>query len=282
MQIVRKRFGLGRILAAASLSIGSVAAQAAVTVALAASNLTPVAGGAAFGYTVNLANPDPGAATNVVMTLPLPPGIWFENLTVSGAQAGAFSCVGPAVDGNGSVVCRSASFVAGGAVTVDVVVSADPDLSGGVRTATARVVAGGSQNVANRQVTVQNNAGLSLIVAATDSAAPGTRAAMLVSINSNGSSSAVNATMSMVLPAEVQFANLYGTGPFADACSYNPDSREVRCSMGRVPTGIHSLSLNLDVLPNQPNGSAQFSATLSAAVGSVIGSPAVAAIAISP
>ncbi|MBL0028730.1 MAG: hypothetical protein IPO95_06565 [Rhodanobacteraceae bacterium] len=175
MQIVRKRFGLGRILTAASLLIGPVVAQAAVTVALAASNLTPVAGGGAFGYTVTLANPDPGAATNVVMTLPLPPGIWFENLTVSGAQAGAFSCVGPGVDDNGSVVCRSASFVAGGAVTIDVVVSTDPDLSGGVRTATARVVAGGSQNTASRQVTVQNSAALSLFVAATDSAAPGAR-----------------------------------------------------------------------------------------------------------
>ena len=282
MQIVRKRFGLGRILTAASLLIGPVVAQAAVTVALAASNLTPVAGGGAFGYTVTLANPDPGAATNVVMTLPLPPGIWFENLTVSGAQAGAFSCVGPGVDDNGSVVCRSASFVAGGAVTIDVVVSTDPDLSGGVRTATARVVAGGIQNTASRQVTVQNSAALSLIVAATDSAAPGTRATMLVSINNGALSSAVNGVFSMVLPAEVQFASLHGTRSFADACSYNPDTREVRCSMSRVPTGLHSLTLNLDVLPNQPNGSAQFSAALTAGVGSVNGSPAISAITISP
>jgi hypothetical protein len=49
MQIVRKRFGLGRILTAASLLIGPGVAQAAVRVALAASNLTPVAGGGAFG-----------------------------------------------------------------------------------------------------------------------------------------------------------------------------------------------------------------------------------------
>ena len=100
-----------------------------------ASNLTPVAGGGAFGYTVTLANPDAGTATNVVMTLPLPPGIWFANLGVGGAQAGAFSCVGPGVGENGSVVCRSASFVAGGAVTVDVVVTVDADLAGGIRTA---------------------------------------------------------------------------------------------------------------------------------------------------
>jgi uncharacterized repeat protein (TIGR01451 family) len=282
MKIGRTFFGLGRMLAAASLLIGPMVAQAAVTVALSASNLTPVAGGGAFSYTVTLANPDAGAATNVVMTLPLPPGIWFENLTVSGAQAGAFSCVGPGVDENGSVVCRSASFVAGGAVTVDVVVTADPDLAGGIRTATARVVAGGNQNSANRQVTVQNNAGLSLALAATDSAAPGARATLLVSMLSTGSSSAINGVFSMVLPAEVQFASLYGTRSFADVCSYNPDSREVRCNMPHMPSGLHSLTVNLDVPPNQPNGSAQFSATLTAGVGSVNGSPAVAAIAISP
>ena len=282
MKIGRTFFGLGRTLALASLLIGPMVAQAAVTVALSASNLTPVAGSGAFGYTVNLANPDAGAATNVVMTLPLPPGIWFQNLTVSGAQAGAFSCVGPGVDENGSVVCRSASFVAGGAVTVDVVVTIDPDLAGGIRTATARVVAGGNQNSANRQITVQNNAGLSLAVAATDSAASGARAALLVSVLSTGSSSAINGVFSMVLPAEVQFASLYGTRSFADVCSYNPDNREVRCDMTRIPSGLHSLTVNLDVPPNQPNGSAQFSATLSAGVGPVSGSPAVAAIAISP
>lgn len=282
MQDLRKRFGLGRTLTAACMLIGPVLAHAAVTVALAASNLTPVAGGGAFAYTVNLANPDAGAATNVVMTLPLPPGIWFANLSVSGAQAGAFSCVGPGVGENGSVVCRSASFVAGGAAAVDVVVTVDPDLAGGVRAATARVVAGGNQNVANRQVTVQNTAGLSLFVAAADSATSGARAAMLVSINNGASSSAINGVLSMVLPAEVQFAGFFGTRALADACGYNPDSREVRCSMSHVPSGFHSLTVNLDVLPNQPAGNAQFSATLSAGVGSVSGSPAVAAIAIIP
>ncbi len=282
MKTGRTYFGLGRALALASLLIGPMVAQAAVTVALSASNLTPVAGGGAFGYTVTLANPDAGAATNVVMTLPLPSGIEFANLSVSGAQAGAFSCTGPGVGDNGSVVCRSASFVAGGAATVDVVVTTDANLAGGIRTATARVVSGGNQNFANRQITVQNNAALSLIVAATDSAAPGTRAALLVTINSNGFSSAINGVLSMILPSEVQFASLYGTGPLADACSYNPDSREVRCSMDDVPTGIHALTLNLDLVPNQPNGNAQFSVTLTTSVGSVNGSPALASIAISP
>lgn len=282
MQFVRKCFGLGRTLVLAAVLVGPMVAQAAVTVALSASNLTPVAGSGAYGYTVTLANPDAGTATNVVMTLPLPPGIWFQNLAVSGAQAGAFSCVGPGVGENGSVVCRSASFVAGGAVTVDVVVTVDPDLSGGIRTATARVVAGGNQNSANRQVTVQNDAGLSLALAATDSAAPGARAALLVSMLNTGSSSAINGVFSMVLPAEVQFASLYGTRSFADVCSYNPDNREVRCNMTRMQSGLHSLTVNLDVPPNQPNGSAQFSATLTAGVGPVNGSPALASIAISP
>ncbi len=282
MSIVRKCFGFGRMLAAASLLVGPMAAQAAVTVALAASNLTPVAGGGAFGYTVTLANPDAGTATNVVMTLPLPPGIWFANLGVGGAQAGAFSCVGPGVGENGSVVCRSASFVAGGAVTVDVVVTVDADLAGGIRTATARVVAGGNQNAASRQITLQNDANSALALAASDSAQPGGTASLLATIVNNGSASAINSNFSMALPAEVRFTSIYGTGAFADACSYSPDTRVIFCSMSRVPTGLHQLTLTVDVSPAQPQGTAQFSATLTSGAGAVSGSPAAASIAIEP
>lgn len=282
MQANSKRFGYRRVLAAAMLSVGSVAAQAAVTVALSASNLTPVAGGGAFAYTATLTNPDAGAATNVVMTLPLPPGVWFANLSVGGAQAGAFSCVGPGAGENGSVVCRSASFVAGGSVTVDVVVTTNPDLAGGVRTATARVVAGGNQSSASRQVTLQNNANASLTLAAADSAQSSSTTSLLASINQNGSSAAINTNFSMVLPAEVRFTSLYGTGAFADACSYSPDTREIFCHMDYVSTGLHQLTLIVDVPPDQPQGTAQFSATLSSGVGTVNGSPAVTSIAIEP
>lgn len=282
MQANSRRFGYRRILTAAMLSVGSVAAQAAVTVALSASNLTPVAGGGAFAYTATLTNPDAGAATNVVMTLPLPPDVRFENLVVDGAQAGAFSCVAPGVGDNGTVVCRSASFVAGGVATVDVVVSVDANLPMGVRTATARVVASGNQHSSSRQVTLQNNANTALVLAASDAAQPGGGATVLATINNSGSSSTINSNFTMVMPAEVQFTSVYGTGAFADACAYYPDTRELFCHMDHVQTGLHQLTVNVDVLPNQTQGMAEFLATLSNGVGGVSGSPADTSVAIQP
>ena len=216
-------------------------AAAVVGVAVGASTLTPVAGGAAFNYTVTITNLDAvAAATNVVMTDALPPGARYLSASLSGANAAAFWCRGPANGENGVVECRAATLPASGVAIVTIVAQYEPDLAGGVRTNTARVVAGGTASTAAVMQTVSNNANLTQ---STASGVSGRFGITLLTLSNSGSSSGVNAMPGVALPAATSFVSAHGTHDLADRCSFDPVTATVACLVPFVRTGAHGLTL---------------------------------------
>jgi uncharacterized repeat protein (TIGR01451 family) len=259
-------------LALAGLLVAPMA-NASMTVDIQTSNPAPVVGGTAFGYTVVMTNPDGVAATNVVMTDPMPPGINVVNMSIAGPQAGSFSCTAPPLGTNGTVACRATSLAAGGTATVSITAQTDADMAGGNRTNTARIVAGGSEALDSVMINLQNNANLSLSLYAPDTARAGDPVTLLASVNNSGHSSAINALLNVPIPAGTTFVGLDGTSAFSDTCSYDPQATKVVCDANHLPTGFNLVNVQLQVNTDTPPGAVPFSATLGAGVGSVTNSP---------
>ena len=256
--------------ALALLAAAATPAAADVGVAIVTSNATPVAGGAAFAYTITLTNLDAvNPAVDVVMTDPLPPSVIFQNLSLAGGAAGSWSCTGPAVATNGIIECTAASVPASGVMTLTIVAQVPGNVASGVRTNTARAVAGGVANSASVQINIQVNAPLSVTKAGPADVVAGDFVTYLITLNNGGSSTALNVTISDTLPAFTSFVSLVGTGPFLDGCSVTPGN-VVTCAAVDVPSGLHYLTLRVKTSPGLPAGNLSNTATItSAGTGSI-------------
>jgi uncharacterized repeat protein (TIGR01451 family) len=276
---------LARALLALALLFAPLA-SATVGVTLNTSNMTPVAGGAAFSYTIVVTNNDTvNPATNVSLTLPLPPGIVIANSNVSvvenssvnppaGTSRGFFTCTSPAIGENGVVTCTAPSFPASlmainTTSTIVVVVQALADLAGGVRTATVRVATGGTSVTASQGVTIANNASLTIDKVATPTAVRGSTVAYTLSASNSGSSSAVNVIVSDALPATTTFVSVFATGALHNNCTYNPGTHTVSCTAGFMPLGTSQVTILVRTTAATPLGMLSNTATISAAVGNI-------------
>ena len=251
------------------------------------SNPTPVAGGAAFAYTLTVTNNGPSDAKNVLVTDPLPPGMVLANANIAVVNnpsvAGyGLTCVGPANGTNGTITCTgNLPGPVGSTVstsTITLVVQAVADLAGGVRTNTAAVVSETQEispnvapNTASVQVTIQNDASLSIRKTAPATACAGDTLNYDIAVTNSGNSSGINVVVTDVIPANTSFVSVTGQNAFANACSYNPNTKTVSCTAGFVPTGTHHIQLAVKTTASAPTGPLTNNATLSAAVGTITG-----------
>lgn len=256
------------VLAAASLA--SVA-HAAPTVDITTGNTNPIVGGAAYVYTVTVANPDAVAASLLTMSLPLPPSVLFGNLGISGTGAGSFSCSQPPQATNGQVLCRAVSLAAGTSAAIAVTVQAAPDVASGVRTATARLTVGNTEVTDAVQVNLQVNAPLSVSLTGPTTAVAGDRVSYLLSINNSGQSTALNPVLTIVHPVGFGHLAAAGTNSLANACDYNAASRTLSCNPSRLASGFSRLTWTLESSPALAPGPVQFIATVAnAGTGTIV------------
>ncbi len=240
----------------------------------ATSNATPVAGGAAFSYTLVVSNNGPSDAKNVVVTDPLPAGIFLANanIGVSPADSG-FSCAGPPNGENGTIICTSANMPAGQSVTITIVAQVVPNVAGGVRTNTGTVSSGTTEaspnvfpNTASVQQTIVVNAPLSITKAGPATVNAGDTFTYLVTVNNGGSSTALNATISDPLPANTTYVSHSGTGAFTNACSHNGGNPgTITCAAIDIGSGLHQLNITVKLSPSAPTGPLANTATITTA-----------------
>lgn len=269
------------IIVRTAVVLGLAAAQpalAAFTVLKQTSNPTPVAGGAAFAYTITVTNTGGAPVADVTMIDPLPPGIILanNNIAVVPTAGAAFSCITPPVNQNGTIACHADSVPAGGSAVFTIVVQAIADLSGGVRTNSANVTAAGAAISGSVQTNIQNNANLLVSMKAPQKVPPGEQAVYDLLVKNTGSSSAVNVVVTDPLPSNATFVSAAGTGPFRDACTFDPSIPAVTCNAGFVPTGDHHVNIVLKTAKRPRTGMLDNTVTVTAAVagGGLSGSPA--------
>ena len=235
-----RRFS-GRI---ATLVIAAVSfdALAAVSVGLSSSNLAPVAGGAAFSYTMTLGNDSLVGASYAPLTLP--PNARFLGATIAGTDAGRWACETPDYDTNGLVVCEGGILPANSAATVTVVAHFDEGMAGGVRVTTARFTASGQEANAQLLQNVTNNANVST---ASIEAWEGRRLYRTAQVLVAGSSSAIGVLHSEALPADAELLFLSATRDLDNQCRLDPDAHTVDCIAPRLAPGLHQLTLVAEV-----------------------------------
>jgi hypothetical protein len=228
---------LGTLLA---LSAGD-GAFAAASVSIGTSNANPVAGGAAFSYTITISS-DALGAVNVRMTDPLPSGALFQNLSISGPSAGAFHCLQPPVGTNGLIACDASLMLASTSATVTIVASFAADLADGVRTNIARVVSdvGAAAVTAQVQQTVQNT---STLATTSDDGASGSMWVRRLTVTIGGSGSRLLPIITSTLPASAYVAWLEPTGGLVDSCSFDAITGNVQCLPRALGSGAHRLTI---------------------------------------
>lgn len=253
-------------------------AQADLGITKTTSNATPTNGGAAFSYTLTVTNNGPGAAYGVVVTDPMPAGILFQNVSVVNANVGGLglTCSGPPVGTNGVVSCTGNFPVPSGGTptsTITIVAQAAANQASGVRTNTATVSSNTQEptpnvfpNSASAQQDLQVNAPLSISKTGPSAVCTGDNLTYQITLNNGGQSTAINATIQDVLPANTTFVSLSGTGAFANGCSHDGGvPGTVTCSSIDIPSGQHTLNLTVKLAPTAPFGTLQNTATITTA-----------------
>ena len=220
----------------------SLDAFAAVTVGLSTSNLAPVAGGAAFSYTMSLGNDALAGAS--VATLVLPTNARFIGVSVAGADAGRWSCEAPGAGDNGMVACEGGILPATSAATVTVVAQFDGNMSAGVRLATARFTASGQLSETQLQQNVANNAS---VLTSTEEAREGRRLYRTAHLQVIGQSSLISLLHSEPLPPGAALRFMAGTSGFDEHCRLDPDANTVDCVARRLAPGAYALTLVVDM-----------------------------------
>jgi uncharacterized repeat protein (TIGR01451 family) len=256
---------LRRWLFAGLCALGISAAHAAPTVAIVTSNATPVAGGAAYSYTITVNNPDGVTANNLVFSLALPSAVLFLNLSITGTGAGAFSCNQPPVSTNGQILCRAVSLAAGATATFTAVAQIQPEVASGVRTATARLTVGSTESSSSVQNNIQINAPLAISLSGPAAATPGSRLSYLLTLNNGGNSTTLNSTLSAVLPVGFSHFSVQGVNGLANACDYTAATRTLSCAAVNIPSGSNRLTWTVEVAPTMPAGQVQVSSSITTA-----------------
>ena len=241
------------------------------------SNPTPTAGGAAFSYTLTVTNYGPGDAIDVEVADQLPPGVIFQNVAVvnnSTTPGFGLICTGPPNATNGTVKCvgnLAAPIDTQKSVsTITIVGQIVANVASGVRTntATVRQDREWSPNTQPNTASVQQNivvdAPLSITIAGPASVVRGSNVVYTITVNNGGSSTALNATISDSLPANVSFVSMFGTGVFHDGCTVTP-SNVITCPSVDIPTGQTVLTIVAKTSPNTPTGNLGNTATITSA-----------------
>ncbi len=229
---------LGGCMATLAIAAVSFDALAAISVGLSSSNLAPVAGGAAYSYTMTLGNDALVGASYATLTLP--PNARFFNASITGTDAGRWACETPDYDANGMVVCEGGILPANSSATVTVVAQFDADMAGGVRVVNARFTASGQEADAQLLQNVTNNASVST---ASAEAREGNRLYRTAQVLVAGGSSAIGVLHSEALPADAELLFLGATGGLDDRCRLDPDAHTVDCVIPRLAPGLHELTL---------------------------------------
>jgi uncharacterized repeat protein (TIGR01451 family) len=167
----------------------------------------PVDAGAAFSYTLAVANGGPSTATSVTVTDTLPAGVGFVSASGTGWSCG---------EALGVVTCTRPTLAPGAAPTITISVTAPSE--GGVITNTASVDAAEDDPVPGNDsdaemTTVTAKADLS--IDKSDSADPvdaGASFSYLLAVANGGPSAATSVTVSDTLPSGVGFVSASGTG----------------------------------------------------------------------
>jgi uncharacterized repeat protein (TIGR01451 family) len=254
-----------RLVAAIALTLLGASVAHAQTVDVTTSNAAPVAGGAAFSYTIVAT----AGADSLIVTDPLPPGALFQNVAVVGTP---LACSGPAPGTPGTVICTNPAY-AGGVSTITIVAQYGAGLASGVRTNTAYLVAGAASHTDSVQQNLVNNANLVMTKTASGAVEAGDVIVYNLEVINNGSSSAINVIVTDELPAEVSFVSVFGRGAFHGTCAVRPATNAVVCDADRVPSGSHEITLVVQTQPKsekpKPDYTVANAATIEAGVGTI-------------
>lgn len=259
-----------------------VVAKTDLGITLVTSNPTPVAGGAAFSYTLTVTNNGPSDARDIVVTDPLPPGVIFQNVAVvNNPSVPGFGliCTGAPVGTNGVVTCTGdlpgpdPITAQVSTTTITIVGQIVANVAGGVRTNTATVTSDTQEttpnvtpNSASVQQTIQVNAPLSITKSGPALLVPGQIFTYHVIVNNGGSSTAINATITDILPPETTFLNLHGTGAFDATCAHNGGvPGTITCAAVDIPTGLSTLDVTVQLSPKTIANSLANTASISTA-----------------
>ncbi|MGE0129547.1 MAG: hypothetical protein AB7U82_15830 [Blastocatellales bacterium] len=248
------------------------------------SNANPIAGGAAFNYDLVVTmNGDSSDAKDVVVTDALPQSVNFISATQI-AGVGAFSCTGPPTGTNGVVTCTTGNFPRQSGpttATIRIVAQVDPNTASGVRTNTATVTSSTSDPTTSNNsdsVTqnIVNNAGLTIAKTGPATACAGDVITYNIAVTKTGNSSALNVVVTDAIPANSTYVSVIGSQDFDGKCSFNPSGNGTVTCSAPVLTTTSNIQLRIRTSPSAPTGAFTNSATLTAVVGAVSGSPATA------
>jgi uncharacterized repeat protein (TIGR01451 family) len=186
-----------------------VFADLSVTKAVDSDQATP---GQNLTYTIRVHNAETFSVANVTLNDPLPEGLVFVSL----AKPGNWTCTTPQAGDNGTVNCTTQSLDAGANDVFTLVASISPEASPGssytnIATVSSTIPDSNEENnSAPATTTVQSNqADLTVTKSAdTEDVAPGQNVTYTITVYNSGSSTADNATLNDVLPADLTFVSL--------------------------------------------------------------------------
>jgi uncharacterized repeat protein (TIGR01451 family) len=237
------------------LHAGGVYAAADLGITVSTDNETPVAGGAAFSYTITVTNHGPDDAQNILVTEQLPADVDFFGVAVvnnPSVPGYGLVCVGLPLETNGTVTCRGNLPGASPSTSVITITARiERQTASGVRTNTVQVASDTQEaepntnpNSASVVQNIQVNAPLSITLSGPTNFVPGENVVYRLAVNNGGGSTAINATISDPLPPGTTFLSMFGTGPFHDGCSHNAANPGVlTCAAVEIPSGLHVLTL---------------------------------------
>ena len=236
----------------ASASALSTAAPASLDLQLAKSADTGLLAWNAptITYTLTVTNAGPGAATGVVLTDPIP-GYIAGKTVVAAALSGGTSTATFACSGGSTVSCsQNGGSMASGSTAVFTVTVTRPVLDsaaqpGNVWTNSASVTStdqgdtNPANNSASANVQVDPVADLTVVDTVTPgSAAAGTNATYVLTVNNNGPSSAAGVTLSDVFTIPSGSMTFISATPSAGSCAaYDGGTHTLSCSLGSIGAG---------------------------------------------
>jgi uncharacterized repeat protein (TIGR01451 family) len=276
------------LLAGSWLHAAPVAASADLGITVSTGNDSPVAGGAAFSYTLTVTNNGPDDALGIIVTDPLPADVHFLGVAVvnnPSVPGYGLVCIGLPLGTNGTVTCEGnlpGSAPSTAVITITARVEAETAV--GVRTNSVTVASNTQEadpntapNSASVQQNIQVSAPMSMVLAATAEVLAGENILYELTVNNAGPSAAINATITQDLPPGVQFLGLYGTSALHEACSANGGGTIVTCTPDYLPQGIHKLVVVTETFRlTTPEGPAESTVTLVPGTGTATNSPVAA------